>query len=199
MANSEDTDTLDSNRDIAEVIGDPDFWLSLFGSIVWARVGGEFVPLYGRAIEGAEMLENQRSLLGPFSEEIQEAARDVTSFLIYSHALIDELMLHIVHTEVIAASKQTKKTRETLDNALNYHQRRDLLFHSGVIDTGTNGELKKVGSIRNSLVHELNDRLSPRNIGSAGASKEVERTGRALEQLLESYYESSSSEKFDRD
>lgn len=74
-------------------------------------------------------------------------------------AVIEELSIINLTEEIADAEQGSKKSAsEYFEEELSQYQRQKLLFHSGIIDLGTHGEMDIIRDQRNDIVHSSRDR-----------------------------------------
>lgn len=65
----------------------------------------------------------------------------------------------IMNNTIADDSRNPEKSFEFFQDDFSQYQRENLLFWSGIIDSGMKGEMKKIRDIRNELVHEQHKRM----------------------------------------
>lgn len=97
-------------------------------------------------------------------------------------------MKELVFVFVISDQSQTPGLFQYLDDELGYHDYRKLLFESGTIGEGLNGEITQVRTFRNKLLHDPLFRLV--SFHDKHPTTEVDRAYRTADRLVELHRES---------
>lgn len=98
-------------------------------------------------------------------------------------ALIEEKSVELLKEELIEEEfRESDRTKTLLKRRMNQEQREQFLLRTGVIDNGLASELSRVRTLRNMVLHDLENRMFlDENIGS----NDVERGLTALEELTD--------------
>lgn len=96
--------------------------------------------------------------------------------------MIRSLSGEILNKKIVDESLRDESSLSSM-NSLNAETQEDLLYYSGVIDSGLKGEIRRVHKTRNKLVHDLRQRhfLS----GMNNLESRIDRTLSAINDLYE--------------
>jgi hypothetical protein len=89
-----------------------------------------------------------------------EERTELLEFYAVVHAHIEWVSACLLYESI--ADKENRERKPTLDffqDDLTQSKREELLFRAGLIDSGLKGEMAKVKSVRNQLVHEQQKRM----------------------------------------
>jgi len=149
---------------------------------------GEVDHLYERAMDGAEQIEAEGvSVSGDDVMAYLEPIRDMTLFFSFVSQVSEDLMAHLVCSEVIAEESQNDAVAETVEERLGFYDLLDLLHAADVIDDGLKGELKQTRELRNRLVHDTMERMTPNSMDAP--TTQVDRGYRSTQKLMELCFE----------
>lgn len=128
----------------------------------------------GMSYSALSEIESLYEQLSNSFEEIQERepARDnivvltpkertrLLEFYTVVHAHIERISACTLY-EIIAdkENREPGPTLEFFQDGLSQQKREELMFRAGIIDSGLKGEMAKVKSVRNQLVHEQHKRM----------------------------------------
>ncbi len=145
---------------------------------------GEIDHLYERAMSGAEQIESEGlSVTGENIMEYLEPIREMTLFFSFVSQVSEDLMAHLVYNEVVADEVQTDAVAETIEERLGFYDYLDLLHATGVIDDGLKSEITQTREIRNRLVHDTTERMTPKSMDAP--TTQVDRGYRSTQKLME--------------
>ncbi|MFC5277988.1 hypothetical protein ACFPM1_04300 [Halorubrum rubrum] len=89
---------------------------------------------------------------------ISSLSGNMVSFVMFSQLLIEQFSIEILEEQIITEDFQgTNGTEDLLSRRLTQKEREELMMRTGIIDTGTKGNMEKIRRIRNNLAHSMND------------------------------------------
>lgn len=88
-----------------------------------------------------------------------EERTKLLEFYTVAHSHLERICSMIMNNTIADDSRNPEKSFEFFQDDFSQYQRENLLFWSGIIDSGMKGEMKKIRDIRNELVHEQHKRM----------------------------------------
>lgn len=120
----------------------------------------EIEELYERLSRSFEDIEEREPARDNVVVLTPEERTQLLEFYAIAHAHIERLSACMLYEYI--ADKENREREPTLDSfqeRLSQSQRAELLFRAGLIDSGLKGEMAKIKSVRNQLVHEQQKRM----------------------------------------
>ena len=81
---------------------------------------------------------------------------EVTNYLLLVGGMIEELSIDLVHKEVIIEDRQSSSQRKRIEH-MTQSEREELLYITGIIDSGEKSEIGRAYGMRNNLAHNANN------------------------------------------
>ncbi|MCU4802643.1 hypothetical protein OB920_19980 [Halobacteria archaeon HArc-gm2] len=118
--------------------------------------------------------------------------QEMIVFYTSSSAVIEDLCIRLIMEELVPSERESKSVRENMEYRRQI-ERESLLYNFGVIGEGTNGEIREVMRLRNSLLHNPGKRTYLEKVEDITA--EVNRTTRVLDRLHSMIFEDDFSSR----
>jgi hypothetical protein len=142
------------------VEGAEDFFVGDSGTDFAYSALSEIESLYEQLSESFEEIQHREPARGNIVVLTPEERAELLEFYTVVHAHIERISACILYEAI--ADKENRKPEPTLEffrEELSQMKREELLFRAGLIDSGLKGEMAKVKSVRNQLVHEQHKRM----------------------------------------
>lgn len=108
------------------------------------------------------------------------ASDDVMLFFTLANEMIRSLSGKVLNEEIVDESHRGESSLRSMKE-LNPETQEDLLYYSGMIDSGLKGEIARIRKTRNKLVHDLRQRHFLR--GLSNLESRIDRTITAINEL----------------
>ncbi|MFC4989642.1 hypothetical protein [Saliphagus infecundisoli] len=135
---------------------DEDIHLGDDGSIVYDGFG-EIESLYDRLDSVITAIEDRNTSGNDIILEPEERTC-LLEFYVVGHAHLERLTAIILY-ETLGGEERPPQNTIAFFREFSQARREDLLFHTGIIDSGLKGELSNIRQYRNDLVHAQHNRM----------------------------------------
>lgn len=120
----------------------------------------EIESLYEQLINSFEGIQEREPARDNVIVLTPKERTELLEFYTVVHAHIERVSACMLYEAL--ADKENRESRPTLEffrEGLSQSKREEILFRTGLIDSGLKGEMAKVKSVRNELVHEQQKRM----------------------------------------
>lgn len=142
------------------VDGAEDIFVGDSGAGIAYSALSEIEPLYEELSDSFEEIQNREPARDNIVVLKPEERTKLFEFYAVVHAHIERLSACMLYEYI--ADKENRKPESTLgffQDGLSQSKREELLFRAGLIDSGLKGEMGKIKTVRNQLVHEQQKRM----------------------------------------
>lgn len=140
--------------------GADDFFVDESGTGFAYSALSEIESLYKQLITAFEKIEQREPVRDNIVVLTSEERTKLLEFYTVAHAHIERVSACLLYEHI--ADKENRNPEATLDffqQGFSQSKRAELLFRTGLIDSGLKGEMHKIKSVRNQLVHEQHKRM----------------------------------------
>jgi len=140
--------------------GADDFFIGESGTSMACSALSEIESLYHQLSDSFDEIENREPARDNIVVLKPKERTELLEFYAVVHAHIERVSACMLYEDI--ADKENREAEPTLkffQEDLTQAKREELLFRAGLIDSGLKGEISKVKSVRNKLVHEQQKRM----------------------------------------
>jgi hypothetical protein len=121
----------------------------------------------------------------------QKTSGLIVEYFTIASAIIEQRSADLLYMTLVEDSRESKSARSFFQSNLQQWQREELLYRCGVIDEELKSNLKRARDTRNTLVHDLRERLYIEEDGDT--VDDIDRALTAVEDLTAEYFRESYS------
>lgn len=140
--------------------GADDFFVGESGTSMAYSALSEIQSLYEQLSDSFDEIQDREPARDNIVVLKPKERTELLEFYAVVHAHIEWVSACLLYESI--ADKENRKSEPTLEffqEGLTQAKREELLFRAGLIDSGLKGEMSKVKSVRNQLVHEQQKRM----------------------------------------